>query len=150
MADRIAVMRHGHLEQLDGPVDLYERPESLFVARFIGSNDLFEGVVADGGVAVEGVGLLPAASVSPTAGTPAWLGIRPEHVRVLEPGDPSAVLTGVVEDTQFQGGLSNVAVDVPGLAAPVLVTQQGVARVTRGTPVGLTWDPAKAVVLRAE
>ena len=150
MADRIAVMRHGRLEQLDGPVDLYERPASLFVARFIGSNDLFEGVVADGGIVVEGVGLLPAASVSLTAGTPAWLGIRPEHVRVLEPGDPSAVLAGVVEDTQFQGGLSNIAVEVAGLAMPVLATQQGVARVTRGTPVALTWDPAKAVVLRAE
>jgi spermidine/putrescine transport system ATP-binding protein/putrescine transport system ATP-binding protein len=149
MADRIAVMRLGHLEQLDGPVDLYERPASLFVARFIGSNDLFEGVAAEGGVVVDGVGLLPAGSAVPF-GTPAWLGIRPEHVRVLEPGDPTAVLRGVVEDTQFQGGLSNIAVDVPGLPAPVLATQQGVARVTRGTPVALTWDPAKAVVLRVE
>ncbi len=150
MADRIAVMRHGHLEQLDGPVDLYERPASLFVARFIGSNDLFEGVAAEGGVAVDGVGLLPAATMALPPGTRAWLGIRPEHVRVLGPGDPNAVLSGIVEDTQFQGGLSNIAVDVPGLAAPVLATQQGVARVTRGTPVALTWDPAKSVVLPAE
>jgi ABC-type Fe3+/spermidine/putrescine transport system ATPase subunit len=101
-------------------------------------------------VVVEGVGLLPAGSMELTPGIGAWLGIRPEHVRVLEPGDPAAVLTGAVADTQFQGGLSNVAVDVPGLAAPVLVTQQGVARVTRGTTVALAWDPAKAVVLRAE
>jgi len=131
-------------------VDLYERPASLFVARFIGSNDLFEGVAAEGGVVVEGVGLLPAASAALEPGTGAWLGIRPEHVRVVEPGDPSAVLTGAVADTQFQGGLSSIAVDVPGLAAPVLVTQQGVARVTRGTPVALTWDPARAVVLPAD
>jgi spermidine/putrescine transport system ATP-binding protein/putrescine transport system ATP-binding protein len=101
-------------------------------------------------VVVDGVGLLPAAAVALAAGTSAWLAIRPEHVRVLEPGDPTAVLTGVVEDTQFQGGLSNVAVEVAGLAAPVLATQQGVARVTRGTPVALTWDPAKAVVLPGE
>jgi spermidine/putrescine ABC transporter ATP-binding subunit len=150
MADRIAVMRHGHLEQLDGPVDLYERPGSLFVARFIGSNDLFEGVVAEGGVVVDGVGLLPAAAVSLATGASAWLGIRPEHVRVVEPGAPGVVLEGTVADTQFQGGLSTLAVDVPGLEAPVLATQQGVARVTRGTPVALTWDPAKAVVLPAE
>ena len=68
MADRIAVMRRGRLEQLDGPVDLYERPGSLFVARFIGSNDLFEGVATDGGVDVAGVGLLPATSVTLAAG----------------------------------------------------------------------------------
>jgi spermidine/putrescine transport system ATP-binding protein/putrescine transport system ATP-binding protein len=150
MADRIAVMRLGRLEQLDGPVDLYERPRSLFVARFIGSNDLFEGIAREGGVDVPGVGRLPAGDVPVPPGTAAWLGIRPEHVRLIEPGDVGVVLRGVVEDTQFQGGLSSIAVDVVGLATPVLVTQQGVARVTRGTPVGLVWDPARAVVLPAE
>lgn len=150
MADRIAVMRLGRLVQLDGPVDLYERPRSLFVARFIGSNDLFEGVAAEGGVDVAGVGTLPAAVVPLAPGTPAWLGVRPEHVRVVEPGSPGTVLRGVIADTQFQGGLSTIAVDVPGLAAPVLVTQQGVARVVRGTPVGIGWDPARAVVLAGD
>jgi spermidine/putrescine transport system ATP-binding protein/putrescine transport system ATP-binding protein len=150
MADRIAVMRLGRVEQLDGPVDLYERPASLFVARFIGSNDLFQGTMTEGGVEVPGVGLLPATSTSLAPGAPAWLGIRPEHVRILEPGDPAAVLTGVVEDTEFQGGQSIVVVDAAGLGAPVLVTQQGVARVSRGAAVGLAWDPARAVVLPAE
>lgn len=150
MADRIAVMRLGRLEQLDGPVDLYERPGSLFVARFIGSNDLFEGVAAEGGIDVPGVGRLPAAEVAVAPGQPAWLGIRPEHVRVVEPGSPGTVLAGMVADTQFQGGLSTLAIDVAGLAGPVLVTQQGVARMARGTPVGLTWDPARAVVLAGE
>lgn len=150
MADRIAVMRHGRLEQLDGPVDLYERPRSLFVARFIGSNDLFEGVAAETGVEVPGLGPLPAAEVDLAPGTPAWLAVRPEHVRVVDPTEPTAVLQGVVADTQFQGGLSTLAVDVAGLEAPVLATQQGVARVVRGTPVGLAWDPARAVVLPGE
>ncbi len=150
MADRIAVMRLGRLEQLDGPVDLYERPGSLFVARFIGTNDLFEGVATEAGVEVPGVGRLPAASVTLAPGAPAWLAVRPEHVRVVEPGDPGRLLRGLVEDTQFQGGQSTFAVDVDGLGSPVLVTQQGVARVARGTPVGLAWDPARAVVLPAE
>jgi spermidine/putrescine transport system ATP-binding protein/putrescine transport system ATP-binding protein len=150
MADRIAVMRLGRVEQLDGPVDLYERPASLFVARFIGSNDLFQGIMTDGGVDVPGVGVLPAASTSLPPGAPAWLGIRPEHVRIVEPGDPASVLDGVVEDTEFQGGQSIVVVDAAGLEAPVLVTQQGVARVSRGAAVGLAWDPARAVVLPAE
>lgn len=150
MADRIAVMRLGRLEQLDGPVDLYERPRSLFVARFIGSNDLFEGVAAEGGVDVPGVGRLPATDVPVAPGASAWLGIRPEHVRVVEPEASGAVLGGLVADSQFQGGLSTLAIDVAGLPGPVLVTQQGVARVARGTSVGLTWDPARSVVLPGE
>ena len=65
MADRIAVLQHGRVEQLAPPVELYERPMSLFVARFIGTNNLFPGVVAAGGVAVTDTGLLPASDTGP-------------------------------------------------------------------------------------
>ncbi len=147
MADRIAVMRLGRLEQLDGPIDLYERPRSLFVARFIGSNNLFEGEVTDGGIAVPGVGRLPAADLRLALGAPAWLGVRPEHVRLVEPDQ--GVIAGVVAEVEFQGGMSTVAVQVAGLPRPVLVSVAGVARVTRATITGLAWDPAMTVVLPA-
>jgi spermidine/putrescine transport system ATP-binding protein/putrescine transport system ATP-binding protein len=58
-----------------------------------------------------------------------------------------AVLHGEVLDTQFYGGVSTLAVGVSGYDHPVMVTQQGATRVERGTQVGLTWDPARAVVL---
>ncbi len=147
MADRIAVLQHGRVEQLAPPVELYERPRSLFVARFIGSNNLFQGTVDPAGVAVTDVGLLPASDTGSMApGTTAWLGIRPEHVMVVE---SAATLVGVVMDTQFYGGLSSLAVEVAGRSDPVIVTQQGVTRVGRGTQVGLAWDPDRAVVLPA-
>jgi len=146
MADRIAVLQHGRVEQLDAPVELYEHPRSLFVARFIGTNNLFAGVVTAGGVQVEPIGWMPAGPTHLATGAAAYLGIRPEHIEVVDEG---AMLGGEVIDTQFYGGLSSLAVAVTGRAEPVIVTQQGVTRVSRGTAVGLAWDPPRAVVLPA-
>ena len=50
MADRIAVMNVGRIEQLASPAELYERPATRFVADFIGSTNLLDGTVADGGI----------------------------------------------------------------------------------------------------
>jgi len=148
MADRIAVMQLGEVEQIDAPVALYQRPRSLFVARFIGNNDIFHGRATASGVEVPGMGELPAADVGVAAGTEAWLAVRPEHVRVVLPPQ-EAILHGTVIDTQFYGGVSNLAVEVVGYEHPVMVTQQGATDIARGTAVGLTWAPDRAVVLTA-
>jgi spermidine/putrescine transport system ATP-binding protein/putrescine transport system ATP-binding protein len=147
MADRIAVMQRGEVEQIDAPVALYEHPGSLFVARFIGSNDIFKGHATEGGVTLPGIGELPAASHSVEAGAEAYLAIRPEHVRIV--AADVAVMQGEVIDTQFFGGVSTLAVRVVGYEHPVMVTQQGATQVDRGTLVGLDWDPERAVVLTA-
>jgi spermidine/putrescine ABC transporter ATP-binding subunit len=148
MADRIAVLDHGRVEQIDAPVDLYERPATVFVARFIGSNNLFPGMVAAGGLEMPGVGLLPveARDVAGAAapGTRAFLGIRPEHVRIVA---DTAILEGRVIEAQFYGGISTISIAVPGVDAPVLATQQGPTRIARGEPVRLAWDPARAVLV---
>jgi len=138
-------MQLGEVEQIDAPVALYERPKSLFVARFIGSNDIFAGRATTSGVDVPGVGELPARHSGVEPGTKAWLAVRPEHVQFTD--TDAAVLRGEVIDTQFYGGVSTVAVSVPGYAHPVMVTQPGATRADSGTRVGLTWDPDRAVVL---
>jgi spermidine/putrescine transport system ATP-binding protein/putrescine transport system ATP-binding protein len=148
MADRIAVMDGGRVEQVDTPVDLYERPQSLFVADFIGSSNIFAGVVAPGGLAVPGLGTLPAEDVGLPSGTSAYLSVRPEHTQLLAAGAAhEAVLTGTVIDTQFLGGASTVAVEVPGYDQPVLLTQQGAPTVTRDEKVALAWSPERATLL---
>lgn len=147
MADRIAVMSLGEVQQVDAPVDLYERPNTLFVARFIGNNDIFKGRATATGVDVPGIGVLPAADHGVEVGAEAYLAVRPEHVRVV-PAE-AAVLQGEVLDTQFFGGVSTVAVAVAAYDHPVMVTQQGATRVERGTSVGLAWEPERAVVLVA-
>ncbi len=145
LADRIAVMAGGRVEQLDAPVELYEHPRTLFVAGFIGSNNLFSGAATPGGVAVVGLGLLPAASVPAAPGASVHLAIRPEHITLAAPDAPG--LRGVVAETQFYGGQSTLSVDLLGWARPVVVVQPGAARVARGTPVTIRWDPRRAVVL---
>ncbi len=147
MADRIAVMSNGRVQQTDTPVDLYQRPGNMFVADFIGSSNAFRGSAAADGVLVPGLGLLPGTPVGSPASGDVHLVVRPEDTRLV--GEQGALLSGVVMETQFYGGTSTIAVRVPGHDSPIVVTCQGTADVVRDTPVHLSWSPAKAVILGA-
>ena len=145
MADRIAVMADGRVQQIASPVDLYQRPANLFVADFIGTSNRFTGTLGSDGVTVPGLGLLPSsAPTSPTSGE-AHLIVRPEDVHIVEADGWS--LTGTVLDTQFFGGSSTIAVEVVGHDDPVVLTCHGLPTATRGSQVRLAWDPAAAIVL---
>ncbi|MBU6244746.1 MAG: ABC transporter ATP-binding protein [Actinomycetales bacterium] len=147
MADRIAVMSDGRVEQVDSPVDLYTRPRTVFVADFIGTSNAFVGTLTSGGVMVPGIGMLPGQSVSADAGPEVTLIVRPEDIRFAPTGQ--AVLAGHVIDVQYFGGASTVAVRVEGVDRPVLVSCQGTTTLARGDATGLAWDPAAAVLLEA-
>jgi multiple sugar transport system ATP-binding protein len=103
MADRIVVMHEGLVEQIGAPLDLYDRPDNLFVAGFIGSpamNFLRGRVLANGRSEFEGPGgiRLPlGAAPASSAGQPAVYGIRPEHFTLSDDGLEAAV--HVVEPT---------------------------------------------------
>src|SRR5512132_3420298 len=91
MADRIAVMNDGRIEQLGRPLELYDRPANLFVAQFIGSPamNIFDGVVR--GAAVEALGSRwPAAGGA--EGQKVKYGIRPEHLELASSGIPAEVV----------------------------------------------------------
>ncbi|MGR3932302.1 hypothetical protein [Streptomyces sp. BRA346] len=61
LADRIAVLDAGRVQQVDTPVELYQHPRSRFVAGFVGANNVFSGrLMPSGGLDVPGVGVLPA------------------------------------------------------------------------------------------
>src|SRR5215510_1542366 len=103
MADKIVVMHDGLVEQIGAPLQLYDRPDNLFVAGFIGSpamNFLKGRVTANGAVAFEGpAGVKFPLSAAPTGsdGRPVIYGIRPEHFVIAEDGGEAEVL--VVEPT---------------------------------------------------
>ncbi len=143
MADRIAVMSEGVVKQVASPVDLYSRPDNLFVADFIGSSNAFRGVASEAGVQVDGLGLLPG-TFGASSGE-ATLIIRPEDMRLVD--QDQAVLAGTVVDTQFTGGSSTIALSIAGHSSPVLVSCQGSASVTRGDNVHLAWDASRAIKL---
>jgi putrescine transport system ATP-binding protein len=85
VADRIAVMDRGRLIQVAPPAEIYEQPNSRWVADFIGSVNLFEGRVADAEGAIEGTafGRLRAANkIDAEPGTTVWVAVRPEKIRL--------------------------------------------------------------------
>ncbi len=145
MADRIAVMDGGRVQQVATPEELYRSPANRFVAEFIGRSNVFAGTTAAGGLLADG-------RLLPGHGEGAHLIVRPEDIRIgtAQTGE-SGVLRGRVVETQFSGGSTMVAVEPEGVATvtgrPVLVTQSGLASVRRGTDVALTWDAAAAAIV---
>jgi multiple sugar transport system ATP-binding protein len=100
MADKIVVMHDGVVEQMGAPLALYDRPENLFVAGFIGSpamNVLKGRIEGKGFVAESGLTLPLGTAPTAAAGKPAIYGIRPEHIVLSEAGLPVEVV--VVEPT---------------------------------------------------
>jgi multiple sugar transport system ATP-binding protein len=103
MADRIVVMHDGLVEQIGTPLELYDRPDNLFVASFIGSPamNLLKGrIKANGAVGFEGpdgVKLPLAKAPANTDGRPAVYGIRPEHFAIADDGAEAEII--VVEPT---------------------------------------------------
>ena len=83
VADRIAVMDHGRLAQVAQPSEIYERPNSRWVADFIGEVTMIEGRLAQSGVIETGLGRLRiAADSGAKPGDTVWLALRPEKLRV--------------------------------------------------------------------
>ena len=138
MADRVAVMAAGRVQQLDTPMALYRNPGNLFVAGFIGASNLLAGSVEGGVFASANFGLIPGCG-TPTGITAGHLVVRPEDVRIVAPSD--GAITGVVADVQFHGAASSVIVDAAGIV-PVTMTAMvtGMAAVRPGDHVGLVWD----------
>lgn len=89
MADRIAVMRHGRVEQLGTPFEIYYQPRTPFVARFFGQMNTLSGTVA-GGAVETAFGPVPTGGLPD--GTRVQVLLRPEAVRVADDGVPAKVL----------------------------------------------------------
>ena len=125
-SDRIAVMNAGRVEQVGVPAEVYERPATAFVARFIGRTNLFAGRIGtDGRVACEG-GLELATSAGPEhqPGEPVTVSIRP-HTVALAPagaGVPAAgdarlnVFTGTVTRASYFGDAMDYQIAITGSA----------------------------------
>jgi len=142
LADTIVVLRAGRIEQVGAPARLYDDPDNLFVAGFIGSpkmNVLPARRVA-GGVEIGGhVLAAPPLASAPPDGFAIQLGIRPEHLRPARSGEPSLPFT--IEVTEFLGGTTWLYGKVAGDIPLVIEGLRGSTPVA-GTRLAVTADPA--------
>jgi spermidine/putrescine transport system ATP-binding protein len=153
MADTIAVMNAGRIEQLGSPLDLYESPATAYVANFLGQSNLLHAVVAERRedavlVEVDGTRLVVPADRCRTVGRTLLVGVRPEKLH-LEPGEgaPTAVnaLTGgIVIDASFTGTSTQYVVRLPsGQQLTAFAQNTGRAAIVPvGGTVTVSWDPA--------
>ncbi|WEO94990.1 ABC transporter ATP-binding protein [Streptomyces sp. FXJ1.172] len=165
MADTVAVMNAGRVEQLGSPTDLYENPNTTFVANFLGTSNLIEAEVdTDSGddiVLKAGGGklVLPKARCSaPTsAGGKVLVGIRPEKISLTHADDAGEIpegrnrLTGKIADASFIGVSTQYVIDSP-VCPELAVYVQNVERDGRlvpGADVVLHWSPAHTFGLDA-
>ncbi|MGE0258407.1 MAG: ABC transporter ATP-binding protein [Alphaproteobacteria bacterium] len=154
MASRIAVMNRGRLVQTGAPVEIYERPNSRFVADFVGKVNLFEGEVVAGagghGLAVpevpEPLPLPPASEVRP--GRRAMLALRPEKLALHRERPPAVALAARVTAIDYQGAQSSVRLLTgAGRELYAYVPSATAAALPRGGEVWAAWAAEDAVVL---
>ncbi len=145
MADTIAVMHDGRVQQVADPVTLYSRPANVFVAGFIGDGTLIPGTASSGSFTALGR-TLPCSDPGSVSGA-AVIMLRPESITISPVADPGAVLEGHVVETHFFGGSSTTVVRVGGVDAPVVVSSPGSPTHTVGDHVGLSWTADAAVLI---
>ena len=141
LADRIVVLNAGRVEQVGSPMELYHRPDNLFVARFIGSpamNTVPAKVEAGGAPAsfrtLDGAPFRAHVDVpASAAGTEVTLGVRPED---LEPTDGPALFTGPVSIVEKLGEVTLLYVEI-GHDEPLVVKVDGDASYERGQTISV-------------
>ncbi|NJO12946.1 MAG: polyamine ABC transporter ATP-binding protein [Gammaproteobacteria bacterium] len=160
LASRIGVMNHGEIVQVGTPSEIYEFPNSRFVADFIGSVNMFEGRLVDdepnyvriqsdelgGTIYIDhGVSAAPSATV--------WVALRPEKIMITREAcaGPDNCVPGIVKEIAYHGDMSTFLVQLNG-GRLVRVTQPNVirhaeTRITWDEPVHLSWHPTSAVVV---
>lgn len=145
VSSRIAVMRAGELAQVATPTDLYEHPDSRFVADFIGEVTVLEGRVTNASRGGVGLAFMEGATDlrvitddAPPAGTEAWLALRPEKVSIARarPDEADNALPGKVLDIAYLGNISTYHVE---LANGAVVKAQESNR-QRADRRGITWE----------
>jgi putative spermidine/putrescine transport system ATP-binding protein len=103
IADRVAVMRAGRIEQIDTPQAIYDRPANRFVAGFVGHANLWDGTVATADAVATPLGTLRHASRARAAGTRVAVLVRPEHVQLGAGPERSNRFAGAVVRDRFLG-----------------------------------------------
>ena len=162
MADTIAVMNAGIIEQMGAPDELYENPRTTFVANFLGQSNLIDGTIKSRNgdvttVDMHGIDVSVPSARTHVDGDRGWVGIRPEKVLIGDIGEAldapgNTIPGGVVTDVSFVGVSTQYLVRMPwGQELQVFEQNTGRRRLFRkGDQVELSWRPEYAFLLDAQ
>ncbi|MBL1113244.1 ABC transporter ATP-binding protein [Streptomyces sp. 110] len=165
MADTVAVMNGGRVEQLGAPAELYENPGTTFVANFLGTSNLIEAEITDksgGDLVLSAAGgklALPAdrCGAPVRTGGKLLVGVRPEKITLAHAEDAGSVpegrnrITGRIVDSSFIGVSTQYLITTPD-CPEITVYEQNIerdARLVPGAEVVLHWNPAHTFGLDA-
>jgi spermidine/putrescine transport system ATP-binding protein len=162
MADTVAVMNQGLIEQMGPPVELYDNPATTFVSNFLGQSNLVSGTVSVAGsedvlVDVQGTSVRAPVARARRRDGRVWVGVRPEKVFLAHAGEETADQTnllpaGVVTDVSFIGVSTQYLVKMPWDQELTVFEQNTGARESfrPGDRVDLHWSPAHTFLLDAD
>ena len=154
MASRVAVMNAGRLAQIGAPAEIYERPNSRFVAGFVGEVNLLEGEVVRAG----GCQALRMAGISQPIPLPAGtnvldgaaiaLALRPEKLSVSHERPARFALIATIAAVDYQGPVSMLRLATPaGLSLKAQLPSAAAAGFARGAAVWVAWQTEDAAVI---
>ena len=140
MGDRVAVLKDGVLQQCDTPRRMYDHPDNVFVAGFIGSPamNLFDVPVVDGGVKFGASTHEIERSRLADAGKEVTLGVRPEDLTIATDGSGLAVTVEVVEELGADAYIYGSTTETAGQIKPIIARVDGRTPPEKGTVVNLT------------
>jgi spermidine/putrescine transport system ATP-binding protein len=153
MSDRIAVMHGGRVEQLGTPEELYERPQTRFVADFIGTTNLLHGTVEavdaeTAAIRLDSGDMCRVDRDGHAIGSVVDLSLRPESIAIHAAGDASnGEIRGTIEQVAYLGAAVQYQVRTNGGLAMTVLTSKVGARLPVGSAVALSWRSAEALIL---
>jgi len=151
MADTIAVMNEGKIEQMGSPADLYDNPRTSFVANFLGQSNLIKGSIVDASgdnkvVDIFGTKIALPAARNHAHDSSVLLGIRPEKIRIQPAGTSMSgniLIGGVISDASYIGVSTQYQVEMPW-GQELMVFEQnddGTPPLAKGDAVTISWEP---------
>jgi spermidine/putrescine transport system ATP-binding protein len=160
MADTIAVMNEGQIEQMGSPADLYDNPETAFVANFLGQSNLIKGTISgnDGDSIIAdlyGQKISLPKKRSHAVDNSIYAGIRPEKFRISllnTPVSGNVLSGGHIEDVSYIGVSTQYLVAMPWGQELIVFEQNddGVAPFKKGDAVNISWEPIFTFALRGD
>jgi putative spermidine/putrescine transport system ATP-binding protein len=160
MSDRICLMNAGAIEQIGTPEDLYFRPQSVFVADFLGESNLLSATVRD--VDAQGLDIVLADQAAQSravgngssfaAGEQIKIMVRPQNLLVEDGAAASGRLVGRLVDVMISGSMTRLYIEPETVGLPQLVasypTRSSSAPYGIGQRLSFGWNPADAVAIR--